>query len=166
MDQEGAVVLRPEQGLEDAVDLGVDGVAHGKSLAQAAGPLGTPAHRAKGMVRIGGEATGPSTDGDGLPAAEKMPFCETNPFCPPVAGRFNAPQKSRPGCERPESGRPNEPVVPGSPDGAVVEWPRVMGRSGGEVVAPKEPPALPAYLLACLPIGLVLYHSGRRNCHP
>ena len=29
VDQEGAVVLRPEQGLEETVDLGVNGVVHG-----------------------------------------------------------------------------------------------------------------------------------------
>ena len=50
VDQEGAVVLRPQQGLEDAVDLGVDRVAHGKSLAQ---PAGLPRH------------TRPSSQGDG-----------------------------------------------------------------------------------------------------
>jgi hypothetical protein len=33
MDQQSAVALGPEQGLEDAVDLGVDGVFHEQSLA-------------------------------------------------------------------------------------------------------------------------------------
>ena len=32
MDQQVTVLLRPQEGLEDTVDLGVDGVAHGGSL--------------------------------------------------------------------------------------------------------------------------------------
>ena len=79
MDQEGAVVLRPEQGLEDAVDLGVDGVLHGKSLARPAGASRHTHLRGKGMERIGGKTMGPSTDGDGPLAAEKNSILRNNP---------------------------------------------------------------------------------------
>ena len=43
VDQPPAVVLRPQQGLEHPVDLGVDGMAHTDSLAQPSQP--TSQHR-------------------------------------------------------------------------------------------------------------------------
>jgi hypothetical protein len=36
MDRQPAIALGPEQGLEDAVDLGVDGMFHAQSLADGA----------------------------------------------------------------------------------------------------------------------------------
>ena len=76
MDQEGAVVLRPEQGLEDAVDLGVDGVVHGKSLAQ---PAGASWH------------TRPPSQGDGEAIETPMVADDLEPAldaAPVVVGQF------------------------------------------------------------------------------